>query len=268
MAKQTINLGTSANKGDGDPLRTAFDKVNDNFDEVYGLLGATGGDTDDVIAPMLVHSNHTNVTVTRDDDADQIIFSVDQAVTDLKGSVFADDSTLLVDGVAGKIVGNVDATLVNATTVTTGSVYSSYFTADGTSGAQLTIAAAQNLSGAGGSVFIRPGVGTTTDGKIILDGDAEFSNIVYMSYLQGGTVGTPATLNINGDVDFGNAGNIDLQGSTLNFLNTTLNNLDIPFTPANPVTAATEWDGNIPTTLQEAVDRIATVLFAQHGPIA
>ena len=39
MAKQVINLGTSANKGDGDPLRTAFDKVNNNFDEIYGLLG-------------------------------------------------------------------------------------------------------------------------------------------------------------------------------------------------------------------------------------
>lgn len=36
MAKQTVNLGTSANDGTGDPLRTAFDKLNDNFDEVYG----------------------------------------------------------------------------------------------------------------------------------------------------------------------------------------------------------------------------------------
>jgi len=35
MARQTINIGTSANKGDGDPLRTAFDKVNDNFAELY-----------------------------------------------------------------------------------------------------------------------------------------------------------------------------------------------------------------------------------------
>lgn len=35
MAKQTVNLGTSANKGDGDPLRTSFDKINDNFDELY-----------------------------------------------------------------------------------------------------------------------------------------------------------------------------------------------------------------------------------------
>ena len=99
MTKQLINLGTSANKGDGDPLRTAFDKINDNFTEVYGLLGADEVDTDDVIAPMLVHNNHVNVVVTRDDDADQIIFTVDQAVTDLQGSVYGDDSTLLVDGV-------------------------------------------------------------------------------------------------------------------------------------------------------------------------
>ena len=35
MAKQTINIGSSANDGTGDQLRTAFDKVNDNFDELY-----------------------------------------------------------------------------------------------------------------------------------------------------------------------------------------------------------------------------------------
>ena len=31
MALQEINIGTSANDGSGDPLRTAMDKVNDNF---------------------------------------------------------------------------------------------------------------------------------------------------------------------------------------------------------------------------------------------
>jgi hypothetical protein len=36
MAKQTIGIGSSANDGTGDPLRTAFDKINDNFDELYG----------------------------------------------------------------------------------------------------------------------------------------------------------------------------------------------------------------------------------------
>jgi len=35
MAKQTINIGTVANDGTGDPLRSAFDKANDNFNELY-----------------------------------------------------------------------------------------------------------------------------------------------------------------------------------------------------------------------------------------
>ena len=36
MARQAINIGSSANDGTGDPLRTAFDKINDNFVELYG----------------------------------------------------------------------------------------------------------------------------------------------------------------------------------------------------------------------------------------
>jgi hypothetical protein len=40
MAQQTINIGTVANDGTGDPLRDAFDKANDNFTELYaGLTG-------------------------------------------------------------------------------------------------------------------------------------------------------------------------------------------------------------------------------------
>ena len=34
-AKQIINIGTTANDGTGDPIRDAFDKVNDNFTELY-----------------------------------------------------------------------------------------------------------------------------------------------------------------------------------------------------------------------------------------
>jgi hypothetical protein len=35
MAQQTINLGVAANDGTGDKLRTAFSKINSNFDELY-----------------------------------------------------------------------------------------------------------------------------------------------------------------------------------------------------------------------------------------
>jgi len=36
MAQQIINIGSSPNDGTGDPLRTAFSKINNNFTELYG----------------------------------------------------------------------------------------------------------------------------------------------------------------------------------------------------------------------------------------
>ena len=44
MAKQLINVGTSANSRTGDNLRTAFIKINENFSDLYDLVG-TGIDT-------------------------------------------------------------------------------------------------------------------------------------------------------------------------------------------------------------------------------
>ena len=40
MANQTINIGATANDGTGDALRTAFDKINDNFTELYAVSPA------------------------------------------------------------------------------------------------------------------------------------------------------------------------------------------------------------------------------------
>ncbi|SVB15428.1 uncharacterized protein METZ01_LOCUS168282, partial [marine metagenome] len=74
MAQQNINIGTSANKGDGDPIRTAFTKVNANFTELFA---------------------------THDGSIAQ--------KADIQGSVFADDSTVLVDAVSSKI--NLDGTV-------------------------------------------------------------------------------------------------------------------------------------------------------------
>lgn len=54
MTKQTIFLGNQANDGTGDSLRVAFDKVNDNFTELYDHTGSDGSSIGDT---------HTNVTV-------------------------------------------------------------------------------------------------------------------------------------------------------------------------------------------------------------
>ena len=39
MAKQVINIGSAANDGTGDTLRDGADKINDNTNELYNLLG-------------------------------------------------------------------------------------------------------------------------------------------------------------------------------------------------------------------------------------
>ena len=43
MARQTINIGSAANDGNGDTLRVGATKINENFQEVYAQLG--GGDS-------------------------------------------------------------------------------------------------------------------------------------------------------------------------------------------------------------------------------
>ena len=39
MSKRVINIGNAPNDGTGDPLRTGLSKVNDNFTEIYNILG-------------------------------------------------------------------------------------------------------------------------------------------------------------------------------------------------------------------------------------
>jgi hypothetical protein len=46
MTQQTINIGTTPNDGQGDPLRVAFEKINQNFSELYNLAGNTAAPPD------------------------------------------------------------------------------------------------------------------------------------------------------------------------------------------------------------------------------
>lgn len=71
MAQKTINLGNT-DQGNGDPLRTAFGKVNDNFTELYTALGL--GDTSLNLGSFQFEDNIMSTT-----DSSDII--IDQAVT-------------------------------------------------------------------------------------------------------------------------------------------------------------------------------------------
>tara|TARA_R110000803_G_scaffold185940_1_gene248381 strand:- start:1561 stop:2133 length:573 start_codon:yes stop_codon:yes gene_type:complete len=68
MAKQTVNIGSTANDGTGDQLRTAFNKLNQNFDEVYGTNFVTQLMLNDNIvgAAELASSAVTTVKINND----------------------------------------------------------------------------------------------------------------------------------------------------------------------------------------------------------
>jgi len=141
MTKQTVNLGTGVNSNNGDPLRNAFTKINSNFDELYVLIGAgNSGNITAITGPAFNHNRHNNVTVTVDSATDQIILDaqLSSIVKDINGSVFADDSTLLVDAVDGNIPASVISGTLNNNVVgdltgnTSGDHYGSVFGDDST----------------------------------------------------------------------------------------------------------------------------------------
>ena len=140
MAKQTIGIGTTANDGTGDPLRDAFDKVNDNFDEVYSAF--TFASNNATVANNVLIGNSTVNTV-----ANSTTLSISNStseVTATSGSVLvgnstvntvANSSTIVVSNSSSSIsvsegtitVGNStvnttsNSSLVNATSVTVNS---------------------------------------------------------------------------------------------------------------------------------------------------
>lgn len=59
MAKQVVNIGLAENDNKGDKLRDAFDKINDNFDEVYGVGGLVNVDTTFKLAAFTAEVNNT-----------------------------------------------------------------------------------------------------------------------------------------------------------------------------------------------------------------
>tara|TARA_R110002124_G_scaffold285409_1_gene463939 strand:+ start:379 stop:963 length:585 start_codon:yes stop_codon:yes gene_type:complete len=64
MAIQTVNVGTTADDGSGDPLRTAFDKINDNFLELYAVSGAGSGNNIAFSGNKIISENSSgNITL-------------------------------------------------------------------------------------------------------------------------------------------------------------------------------------------------------------
>ena len=100
MAKQTINIGSAVNAKDGDTVRDAFNKVNQNFDELYDTLGVASLTelAQDYAAQMFLDGVHEGITVTYDDTTNKFNLVVEQDLDGGAASTVYDDDTTLDGG--------------------------------------------------------------------------------------------------------------------------------------------------------------------------
>jgi len=130
MAQQTLNIGSTANDGTGDPLRTAMDKVNDNFNEIYASplfteditisgneIRANRSNDDLVFAPSgtgsimfpAIRINDNNIEATRSNDSIKLIPSG-------SGSVHINDLRIRNNSIQTSTGSGADITLAPAGT--------------------------------------------------------------------------------------------------------------------------------------------------------
>lgn len=157
MAQQTIGLGTVADDGTGDDLRTAGGKINDNFTELYAADAAIAETIDDRVATLLTEG--TNITLTYDDGAGTL--TIDAAAT-------SGDITDFNEAVDDRVGALIDAGV---------GISVSYDDGAGT----LTI------SNTGASALLTP---VTPVFNFTDDGEARFYADVAMTLTQQGTSGT------------------------------------------------------------------------------
>jgi len=234
MAQKNINIGSSANKGDGDPIRTAFSKTQDNFTDLYSRLivvesatgtGNPGGATiqqsiiGDVIgqdSTLIIDSNNSTVNATTVNS---------QNITgNFKGSVVADDSTVLIDGVngtisAGALTGSlpaIDGSALTGITATTlnGQAASHYLDFANFTNTPTT------LAGYGITDSLQLGTTATTAlaGNTALFSGAFADLTSKPTTLAGYGITDAATLNNmapTGAVDFTGATSVDFTGATI-----------------------------------------------------
>ena len=113
MAKKTIFIGNQSNDGTGDSIRDAFDKVNQNFGELYSINNAGTGlfftkldDTPKVLTPGAILINSAANTVTQrllvaSTGISIVTNSTDIVISNINSSLFTDASPKLSANING-----------------------------------------------------------------------------------------------------------------------------------------------------------------------
>ena len=193
MAKQTINIGSTANDGTGSTLRVGGDIINDNFNEIYTAFG----DGSTLTAPLTAAGTATLTNKTVDLDANTVTGTLAEFNTALQG-----DSFVSLTG---------SETLTNKV-LTTPTIAEIDATGDFTVDAVTDII----LDADGGDIFVKD-AGTTFGSLTNNSG-----NLIVKSGTTTALTFTGANVTASGNVEV--TGNLTVNGSTttVNSTNTTI----------------------------------------------
>ena len=257
MAYQALGLGTTEGDGTGDTLRLGGDKVNDNFVEIYTLLGTGSALTSGISASSSV------VTLAGP--------TITGVASFADGSVSAPSITNTGDANTGIYFGAADT--VNVTTGGTkrididssGLDVTGNVTATGTVEPAGDTAAGDNAAIGYTSTegLILTGQGSTNDVTIKNDADADVIEIPTgtTNVTVAGTLGTGGLITSGAGIVIANAGNIGSAGDADAIAiasNGVVTFSQIPVLPANSILIANLVDDSI-TEAKMANDAISSV---------
>ena len=207
MAQEIINVGTVANDGQGDPLRSAFTKTNNNFSQLFaagGVSGISNGtsnitilDSGAILMSPTGTANVVTVTTTGATVTGTLIGSPNISATGnvLAGNFFIGNGSQLTG-----VVSVAAAALITGTTLSSNVVTSSLTTV-GTLG---TLSVTGNIRG--GNI--------NTPNDVVAAGNIAGSNfnagidINAAGNVTGGNIITAGALSVGGIVS--GAGNVDI----------------------------------------------------------
>jgi hypothetical protein len=231
MAKQTINIGTTANDGTGDQLRAAFDKVNDNFTELYtddagdvGSITATAPIArDQATGAVTISLNDAGVTfakmqnvaanslLVRDANSSGVL--TEKALTDTQ-ILIGDGTGMTAATLSGDVtLANTGAVTIANTAVETGMVANDAITHDKL---ENRYTASVTITGTSGATTVDWSTGTIFRMQSACTGGKEFDftnykkgQVITIHNLTGGyaitldsDAGTSETFNKIGGVDY------------------------------------------------------------------
>ena len=240
MAKQTINIGSSANDKTGDPLRTAFNKINENFTELYG---ASPFGQQVTIAGNQISANESNADLVLSGSGTGGV--VASAVRIDGTSLSSSDSTQININENLDVGGNITA---SGNITATGNIFANGNINLGNASSDQTkvvgVFEADNIQIDGTTITTN-----TTNGSLTITGNATGGVVVENLTLNDNTISSPS----NSDIVIEPGGTGDVVLSALRINGTTLDSSDssaITLGEAVDITGAlTGTSGSFSTTL-------------------